>query len=399
MDQMTALPLAPDFVDRPLGPLPRIDGAGPDTLVLIWPDGLTGRFNRFWLRENAVAPSLGSNGINANTRENDGNLDDFPGDLAISNVRITPAGAVSITWAPEGEETQHHPGWLRDVAEGVWHPRYAIPAQVPWEAADMPIPVTHSGPAVQTDDDALKSWLEDTWRYGVSRLEGLDPVSGTLEAVANRIGVIRASNFGFLFHVETKPDPDSNAYTSAALTGHTDLASRELQPGLQFLMCLENTCSDGASTMVDGFAVAEALRAEDPETFDNMTTLPWVFSNRHRDSDYRFSGPIIQLDARGTVVETRCTTFLRAFPDMEPTDVPRAYEALRTYLRMIRSERFMCQTLFRPGDLVLFDNRRILHGRDSFDPQGGRRKLEGCYMEHDELFSRLRVLARPGTIG
>ena len=395
MDQTAAPPLAPDFVDRPLGALPEVVSTGPEALTLRWPDHLTGQFNRFWLRENAVGPGA----INPVTRESDGNIDDLPEDLTISAARIDASGALCLTWAPDGAETRHHPGWLRDVAAGAWHPAHVLPDQIPWEAAQMPAPKTHSGPKVLTNDNALANWLRDTWAYGFARLEGLAPVTGTLEAVANRIGVIRASNFGFLFHVETKPNPDSTAYTSAALTGHTDLASRELQPGLQFLMCLENTCPDGASTMVDGFAVAEAMRAEDPASFDAMTTLPWVFSNRHRDSDYRFSGPIIELNRQGQVVETRCTSFLRAFPDMDQRDQPRAYAALRRYMAMVRSERFLCRTLFRPGDLVLFDNRRILHGRDSFDPQGGVRRLEGCYMERDELFSRLRVLARPGTLG
>ena len=56
----------------------------------------------------------------------------------------------------------------------------------------------------------------------------------------------------------------------------------------------------------------------------------------------------------------------------------------------------MITSAFAPGDLVGFDNRRILHGRDAFDPAAGRRRLRGCYLDHDDLFSRLRVLRRSG---
>ena len=56
--------------------------------------------------------------------------------------------------------------------------------------------------------------------------------------------------------------------------------------------------------------------------------------------------------------------------------------------------RFVCRTPFAPGDLVIFDNRRILHGRDAFVQGSGARRLEGCYLETDELLSRLRVLSR-----
>ena len=71
-----------------------------------------------------------------------------------------------------------------------------------------------------------------------------------------------------------------------------------------------------------------------------------------------------------------------------------AYRALQRFTAHCRSSRFLCKTPFAEGDLVLFDNRRMLHGRDSFDPQSGTRRLEGCYLDRDEILSRLRVLAR-----
>lgn len=46
------------------------------------------------------------------------------------------------------------------------------------------------------------------------------------------------------------------------------------------------------------------------------------------------------------------------------------------------------------GEMVVFDNRRVLHGRDAFDPQSGSRYLHGCYVDRGEFESRLRVLSR-----
>ena len=146
--------------------------------------------------------------------------------------------------------------------------------------------------------------------------------------------------------------------------------------------------------MADGFAVAEAIRHDDADAFDALTTLDWVFTNRHRDTDYRFSGPVVETDDGGRITEIRNTGFLRFFPDMADDDIPRAYRALQLFTALCRSDRFVCKTLFKAGDLVLFDNRRMMHGRDSFDPQSGTRRLEGCYLDRDEILSRLRVLAR-----
>jgi gamma-butyrobetaine dioxygenase len=146
--------------------------------------------------------------------------------------------------------------------------------------------------------------------------------------------------------------------------------------------------------MVDGFRLAEVLRDTEPEVFDALTSLSWVFSNRHRETDYRFSGPLIELDAAGHITEIRNTGFLRADPDMAEADIPRAYAAVARFAQIARDRKYVCRYPFRSGDMIAFDNRRILHGRDSFDPNGGVRRLQGCYMERDELFSRLRVLSR-----
>ncbi len=59
----------------------------------------------------------------------------------------------------------------------------------------------------------------------------------------------------------------------------------------------------------------------------------------------------------------------------------------------------------RPGDVVLFDNCRILHGRTGFrpPPDGEGRWLQGCYADIDGALATLARLtaraAKPGTIG
>ena len=63
--------------------------------------------------------------------------------------------------------------------------------------------------------------------------------------------------------------------------------------------------------------------------------------------------------------------------------------------RLLREPEFALRFSYAPGDMVIFDNRRLLHARDAFDVgQGGRRWLQGCYLERDEARSRLRMLRR-----
>tara|TARA_B110000977_G_scaffold193712_1_gene269089 strand:- start:934 stop:1257 length:324 start_codon:yes stop_codon:yes gene_type:complete len=85
---------------------------------------------------------------------------------------------------------------------------------------------------------------------------------------------------------------------------------------------------------------------------------------------------------------------VRAFPDMADEDVGRAYRAVRRFHQLAADPQFQISYPYQSGDLIGFDNRRLLHGRDSFDPGAGRRHLRGTYVDHDEIHSRLRILER-----
>ena len=54
------------------------------------------------------------------------------------------------------------------------------------------------------------------------------------------------------------------------------------------------------------------------------------------------------------------------------------------------------ELIFRlnPGDCVVMPNDRTLHGRTAFDPNLGRRHLQGCYIDCDAMESRRLVLRR-----
>jgi gamma-butyrobetaine dioxygenase len=59
-----------------------------------------------------------------------------------------------------------------------------------------------------------------------------------------------------------------------------------------------------------------------------------------------------------------------------------------------RDPKYRLQLKLKAGEMVVFDNRRVLHGRDAFDPSTGFRHLQGCYVDRGEFSSRLRLLAR-----
>jgi gamma-butyrobetaine dioxygenase len=379
-------PLTPDFIPhewRPLASAALVDGF----VHVTWNDGATFDAYSLWLAENAEGY-----GLEPRTRESKLEPCDLPGRLDLVTADVDDTGALSIGWN-DGRTARIHPGWLRYVADTAHLPESALPARTLWTANDITEPPTIDGSRILQDDDVLEHWLSLLVEYGLCRLVDTPTDLDFVERLIGHIGPIRDTNFGPTWSVQLKPNPDSTAYTGLDLGQHTDLPTREVPPGFQFLHCIENTVQGGWSRMSDGWSVAEAIEAEHPDAYEALTTLDWVFMNRSNDAEHRWIGPIFDHGGPRQSLTLRAFYPVRSAPHMATDDIPRAYEALRTFAKVARDPRFQVAYPFRPGDLVGFDNRRVLHGRDAFESDGARH-LRGCYADHDDLHSRLRVLRR-----
>ena len=75
--------------------------------------------------------------------------------------------------------------------------------------------------------------------------------------------------------------------------------------------------------------------------------------------------------------------------DVHPNKMKKFYEAYRFFISLLHDEKFMIEFRLSSGDIFCFNNRRVLHGRKAFDPNSGRRHLQGYYVERDDLIARL----------
>jgi gamma-butyrobetaine dioxygenase len=156
------------------------------------------------------------------------------------------------------------------------------------------------------------------------------------EALAQRIAYLRETNFGVDFTVVSKPNPNNNAYTALELPAHTDLANREMPPGVQFLHCLVSDAPGGESILVDGFHAALVLREENPDAFDLLTSTPFDYRFHDTEWDVRWRAPVIGLDADGALREIRYNNALRAPLNVAPDLVKPTYQALRAFVAILR---------------------------------------------------------------
>jgi gamma-butyrobetaine dioxygenase len=165
-------------------------------------------------------------------------------------------------------------------------------------------------------------------------------------------------------------------------------------PGFQFLHCLQASDEGGESLFADGFAVAEDMRAEDPEGFAVLSRTPVRFTFKDADSDLTAERPLISLDHRGDIAAIHYNNRSIAPLSLPGGEMRRFYSAYRLFSETLRDPRYIMRLRLQPGDLVAFYNHRVLHGRTGFQDLGVRRHLQGCYVSQDGVFSTVALLHR-----
>ncbi len=353
-----------------------------------WPDGDQADFPFLWLRDNC--PS----GFHPETRERQFDLLSVASDIRPASV-AREGETLAVTWAADGHVSRFPVAWLRRHRPGRPAPDPAAVAPITWrgDGARTALPQADAA-GLMADDARLRDWLVATKRLGLGLVTGIADGEAGSEALARRVGFLRETNFGVDFTVVSKPDPNNLAYTAERLPLHTDLPNQELAPGFQFLHCLANEAAGGGSLLCDGFAVAEDLRRSDPAAFDLLARVTVPFRFQDGEYDIRHRATVLRLDEAGAVAEVRFSPHLADSFDMPAAVVADYYAAYRRFMRLTRDPAYVLTLRLTGGEMMVFDNRRVLHGRDAFDPSTGHRHLHGFYVDRGEVDSRIRVLSR-----
>uniref|UniRef100_A0A3B4ZTT6 Gamma-butyrobetaine dioxygenase-like n=1 Tax=Stegastes partitus TaxID=144197 RepID=A0A3B4ZTT6_9TELE len=276
-------------------------------------------------------------------------------------------------------------------------PSPLLPERYYWDSK-LRIP-TADYQEVLEDDKAALAWLLALRRVGIVYLKGAPAQQGQVSRLAKRIGYLRLTFYGHTWQVQDKPMANNVAYTSGKLSQHTDYPALHFAPGVQFLHCINQAVEGGESEVVDGFHAAEQLQREDPEAFSTLSSLHVDFTDTGTDyCDFMLQSKkcIIDVDAEGRVARINYNNATRdSVLDLPLHQVQPFYRALRSYVDVMNRPENVVTYRMEPGDLVTFDNWRLLHGRRSYVSNPGRlRHLEGAYLDWDEVMSRLRILRR-----
>ena len=168
------------------------------------------------------------------------------------------------------------------------------------------------------------------------------------------------------------------------------------QEKLEQTPLLINKAKGGDSSVVDGYAVANYIKKNYPNIFNQLNTI----SVKFKDNDYTqnkiriIHSPIITLDENKDYRDIRINISAVGPFDIHPNRMKKYYLAYRKFASLVHDKKFTVNFKLQAGDILSFDNRRVLHGRTAFDPNSGRRHLQGYYMDRDEIIGRLNFLKK-----
>ena len=268
-----------------------------------------------------------------------------------------------------------------------------IPKKKPWKNNSFKIP-KHNYKEFKKSDVPMINMLKDFYTYGFVIIYNLPQIKGTVLKFAETIGQIRATNFGKHFNVLSKPKPNDLAYTSLALSAHTDNPYRKPVPGIQLLHCIANDSKGGDSTLVDGLAVSNYLLKYQKTYFDILTSTDVIFKFTDKDIILHNRGKLIELDENNKFKQIRFSGRLDFVPVLKKEKMKNFYKARKKIYHLFESNKFRINFRLDKGMLLMFDNHRLLHGRTKYDPNTGYRFLQGCYIEHDSTEGKLRRLIK-----
>lgn len=265
--------------------------------------------------------------------------------------------------------------------------------------------------------------------------------------------------YGDIFHVKNKQKKESTnniAYTSEPLVPHQDLSYYESKPGLQLLHCVEfgDDIMGGESILIDALAAAAEFRRIAPHHFRTLASCSASFVKQRKDVCMTYLQPhiVLQNNVQSSASSNQYNSMkdddilnaeivavnwsppfegplcippdliipyydaYAAFEQMIDFTIPPAHlsvendedlnEINKNNLYSDYARRFTWKYKLKPGEMLVFNNQRLLHGRKGFRmtrKSNGvtnsntsnvslSRHLIGAYTNIDDTFNKYRIL-------
>jgi gamma-butyrobetaine dioxygenase len=198
-----------------------------------------------------------------------------------------------------------------------------------------------------------------------------------------RIATPCATHTGSSFTLRASSSPTHLGETYGEILPHTDMAYRQQPPSLQVLHGLVAAEDGGDTVLVDGEALLGRLS---DRAVRRLSATPVTFAATSDEVSLRGRHRILSVE--GTALQQVVFNDRKLLVDPDADDG--LWFALDAFVAALEDPTLRLQLRLPAGSMLVFDNRRVLHGRTAFtDP---RRHLEGWFGNLDDADSRRRVL-------
>ncbi|EDP64558.1 Gamma-butyrobetaine,2-oxoglutarate dioxygenase [alpha proteobacterium BAL199] len=358
---------------------------GADGVTVSWPQR-SWTFHPIWLREQSREPSARDQAIGQRLFD----AWRLPTDLQITAADLVD-DAMTVTFSDGHRASYPLDFLLRESRSAV--PDDLVGAPRTWDSAHAPSPRL-GWTDVMTSDRSVLALADALAVHGFCLLTDGPTGVDDAEDIANRFGPIRRTNWGGVADIKVMADAVDLSQTNRELEPHADNPYRLPAPGYILLHCLRNDADGGDSTLVDGFHVAEILRRDDPDAFDVLTTTATRFRYVDPDTVLEHYGPLIELAPDGSVRRLRFNNRTEEPPALPAGRLAAYYAARQRYATLLHASSNTLVFKLEPGQLLMINNYRLLHGRRGYALEAGGRHMRQAYLDRDCVASRQKVLRR-----
>lgn len=219
----------------------------------------------------------------------------------------------------------------------------------------------------ETTDPVLATWL---------LARGMGPTQPQ-DAAGSRVRIVEPQA-----HAPGHAVPGGSTGANRILL-HTENARPPRPPGVVVLGCLNQSPTGGWSTLCSAHALYNRLLTGSPDVIDRLFA-PFQFGRHeedHPDGQRLDLSPVLWWEGgRLRMRYSRYWIDIATRATGRPLD-PEGERAASAIDVLLDDPELVARRRLEPGDVLVFDNQTVLHGRDGFDPGDGQRRLVRAWVE------------------
>jgi len=355
-----------------------------DGLNILWSDNSSSCFPWLWLRDHSESQV----DLHPDSKQRQIDIFSNPPDNAVDKVLLDIISKnILIRWKDESESNLSFE-LLQSSSEPSLPQSYAMNSSDCWSAPSKIKIFPEITYQDFMDDGGIKIWLNHIQRVGFAIVIDTPKTPDATKELMERMAYIKNSIFGGFSVWDNKlENPDDTAFTSLAIEPHTDGTYVNDAPGLQTLHCIKRDSIGGKNQLIDGLAIAEKMRYENPDAFNILCSVNIPGRYIKPDTYLEAHRPLFRVDNKGDVIQVSFNNHDRAPFRLENNQMVKFYDAYKIFHNLANDSNRQFEFMLNPGKVLTFDNWRLLHARSSLT---GYRQLCGGYHNREDFESKLR---------